>query len=184
MSPISWSELPSCCAQCFIALWCWARSCTMGVNLTVMSLTTPVHLLTPQSVNGFGAHRGSFSHLQCINTPHYTDFTANNWQQQRQPENLGFCLASGSTRRMAKAYHPLIFTLQKVKSFPTLPLLGPWDLMGLLQASSEISAGEFFSLKAIVALCFTRLMFDTTRIWRLKIFKQCYSYPFTAWVDV
>lgn len=117
MSPISWSEPPSCCAQCFIALWCWARSCTMGVNLMVMSLTTPVHLLTPQSVNGFGAHRGSFSHLQCINTPHYPDFTANNRQQQWHPENTGFCLANGLPRRMAKAYHSLIFTLLEVKSF-------------------------------------------------------------------
>lgn len=156
MSPISWSEPPSCCAQCFIALWCWARSWTMGVNLMAMSLTTPVHLLTPQSVNGFGAHRGSFSHLQCINTPHYPDFTANNRQQQWHPENTGFCLASGLPRRMAKAYHSLIFTLLEVKSFATLPLQGPEDLMGVLHSLSEISAEEFFSSKAIVALCFTK----------------------------
>lgn len=29
----------------------------MGFNLMLTSLTTPVHLLTPQSINGFGGHR-------------------------------------------------------------------------------------------------------------------------------
>lgn len=43
----------------------------MGVNLMLMSLTTPVHLLTPQSVDGFwGAQRGIFTQPQCVNTPH------------------------------------------------------------------------------------------------------------------
>lgn len=43
----------------------------MGVNLMLMSLTTPVHLLTPQRVNGFGgAQRGIFTHIQCVNTSH------------------------------------------------------------------------------------------------------------------
>lgn len=43
----------------------------MGVNLMLMSLTTPVHLLTPQSVNGFGgAQRGIFTHVQHVNAPH------------------------------------------------------------------------------------------------------------------
>lgn len=42
----------------------------MGVNLMLMSLTSPVHLLTPQSANGFGgAQRGIFTHVQCVNTP-------------------------------------------------------------------------------------------------------------------
>lgn len=43
----------------------------MGVNLVLMSLTTPVHLLTPQSVNGFGdTQRGTGTQGQCVNTPH------------------------------------------------------------------------------------------------------------------
>lgn len=43
----------------------------MGVNLALMSLTTPVHLLTPQGVNGFGgAQRGIVTQGQRVNTPH------------------------------------------------------------------------------------------------------------------
>lgn len=42
----------------------------MGVNLVLMSLTTPVHLLTPQSANGFGgAQRAIVTQGQCVNTP-------------------------------------------------------------------------------------------------------------------
>lgn len=42
----------------------------MGVNLVLMSLTTPVHLLTPQSVNGFGGtQRGIVTQGQGVNTP-------------------------------------------------------------------------------------------------------------------
>ena len=48
----------------------------MGVNLMLMSLTTPVHLLTPQSVNGFeGAQKGIFTHVQCVNTPHFAQIS-------------------------------------------------------------------------------------------------------------
>lgn len=42
----------------------------MGVNLVLMSLTTPVHLLTPQSANGFGGAQGAIvTQGQCVNTP-------------------------------------------------------------------------------------------------------------------
>lgn len=42
----------------------------MGVNLALMSLTTRVHLLTPQSVNGLGGTRGGIvTQGRCVNTP-------------------------------------------------------------------------------------------------------------------
>lgn len=44
----------------------------MGVNLMLMSLTTPVHLLTPQSANGIvgGAHREGLLFAYNVNAPH------------------------------------------------------------------------------------------------------------------
>lgn len=54
----------------------------MGVNLMLMSLTTPVHLLTPQRVNGFGgAERYFHSHTVCKHITLCLDFAVSHQQQ-------------------------------------------------------------------------------------------------------
>lgn len=68
----------------------------MGVNVKLMSLTTSVHLLTPQIINGFGGMEVCviFTHVQHVNTPRFLcpDFTVSYQQQRRQLKSFVFCL--------------------------------------------------------------------------------------------
>lgn len=110
----------------------------MGVNLMLMSLTTAVHLLTPQSINRFGvAQRGIFTRVQCVNTPTLPRFHCEPLTAATTTQKVCF-LSHGCLWFLRDGYH----WWDEVSGVGALPLYVQWmdageHLSGFLAGTAE-----------------------------------------------